>query len=93
VRWRYRSGRPAGAATNPTGRPATGLVLFSALLALAEELGRSASIFPTHDEHLNALAQGRDDLGDRFLYPFPSWDGLGPIQSKRHQLEAANRLD
>ncbi len=65
----------------------------STLLALAEELGRPAPIFPTHDEHLNALAQRRDDLGDRFLYPFPSWDVLEPLQSKRHQLEVASRLD
>jgi D-aspartate ligase len=64
----------------------------SLLLELAEALGRPAPIFPTHDEHLNALAQRRDDLGDRFLYPFPSWDVLEPLQSKRHQLAVASRL-
>ena len=64
----------------------------SSLLALAEVLGRPAPIFPTHDEHLNALACRRDDLGDRFLYPFPSWDVLEPIQSKRHQLATASSL-
>jgi hydroxyethylthiazole kinase len=64
----------------------------SSLLALAEVLGRPAPIFPTHDEHLNALACRRADLGDRFLYPFPSWDVLEPLQSKRHQLATASRL-
>lgn len=64
----------------------------SFLLELAEELGRPAPIFPTHDEHLNALAQRHDELGDRFLYPFPSWEVLEPLQSKRHQLAVAGRL-
>jgi D-aspartate ligase len=64
----------------------------SSLLALAEALGRRAPIFPTHDEHLNALACRRADLGDRFVYPFPSWDVLEPLQSKRHQLATAIRL-
>jgi predicted ATP-grasp superfamily ATP-dependent carboligase len=62
------------------------------LLALADVLGRPAPIFPTHDEHLNALARRRDDLGERFLYPFPSWEVLEPVQSKRHQLATAAGL-
>jgi len=62
------------------------------LVELAEKLGRPAPIFPTHDEHLNALAQRRDELGDRYLYPCPTWDVLEPLQSKRHQLATAAGL-
>ena len=62
------------------------------LRALADELDAPAPLFPTHDEHLNAIAQNRDALGDGFLYPFPPWDVLGPIQSKRHQVERAREL-
>ena len=47
-----------------------------------------ASLFPTHDPPLNALARNRDRL-DGFLFPFPPWDRLEAIQDKRHQLEAA----
>jgi predicted ATP-grasp superfamily ATP-dependent carboligase len=53
------------------------------------ELGQPAPIFATHDEPLNAIARGAERLGARFLYPFPSWDVLARIQSKRGQLEAA----
>jgi predicted ATP-grasp superfamily ATP-dependent carboligase len=63
---------------------------FVALLgAVGDALGRPAPIFPTHDEQLNAIARAREALGGRFLYPFPSWDVLARIQSKRHQLERA----
>jgi D-aspartate ligase len=62
------------------------------LLALGDQLGAPAPIFPTHDEHLNAIARNRDELGERFLYPFPGWDVLGPLQRKRHQLERASEL-
>jgi D-aspartate ligase len=48
-----------------------------------------APLFATHDEPLNAIARGADRLGDRFLYPFPAWDVLSRIQTKRGQLEAA----
>jgi predicted ATP-grasp superfamily ATP-dependent carboligase len=48
-----------------------------------------APLFATHDEPLNAIARGADRLGDRFLYPFPPWEVLSRIQSKRSQLEAA----
>lgn len=64
----------------------------AALLSLGDELGRPAPIFPTHDEHLNALARHRDELGERFRYPFPSWEVLEPLQSKRRQLEAAEAI-
>jgi D-aspartate ligase len=49
-----------------------------------------APLFATHDEPLNAIARGADRLGDRFLYPFPAWDVLSRIQTKRGQLEAAD---
>jgi D-aspartate ligase len=64
----------------------------SFLLELADELDRPAPIFPTHDEHLNALAGRRAELGDRYLYPFPDWKVLEPLQSKRHQLATASGL-
>jgi len=55
------------------------------------ELDAPAPIFPTHDEPLNAIARAGDQLGERFLFPFPRWEVLGRIQSKRSQLEAADR--
>ena len=62
------------------------------LAALGDSLDRPAPIFPTHDEHLNAIAKNRDELGGRFLYPFPGWGVLGPLQRKRVQLEKAREL-
>ena len=59
------------------------------LAELGDALGRPAPIFPTHDVWLNAIARRREQLGERFLYPFPSWDALARIQDKRMQLEAA----
>jgi D-aspartate ligase len=44
-------------------------------------------VFPTHDNVLNAVAQYADDLEART--PFPSWDLLERVQSKRAQLEQA----
>ena len=64
----------------------------SFLVDLGDVLGRSAPIFPTHDEHLNSLARRSDDIGDRYLRPFPSWDVLEPLQSKRHQIATAEKL-
>ena len=61
----------------------------SALVELGDAIGRPAVVFPTHDEHLNAIARHREQLGDRFRYPFPGWEVLEPLQSKRRQLEAA----
>ena len=49
-------------------------------------------IFPTHDEHLNAIARNVDTLGDSYLFPFPGWETLERIQSKRHQLEQADEI-
>ncbi len=44
-------------------------------------------VFPTHDNVLNAIARYADDL--EALTPFPSWDLLERVQSKRAQLEQA----
>jgi predicted ATP-grasp superfamily ATP-dependent carboligase len=44
-------------------------------------------VFPTHDESLNALSRYIDDLP--VLAPFPAWDTLERVQSKRVQLETA----
>jgi predicted ATP-grasp superfamily ATP-dependent carboligase len=63
-----------------------------ALTELGDAIGRPAPIFPTHDDHLNAIAAGAERLGGRFLYPFPTWDVLEPIQSKRNQLARAAEL-
>ena len=58
---------------------------------LGERLEVPAPVFATHDEPLNAIARGADRLGERFLFPFPPWEVLSRIQSKRAQLEAAER--
>jgi D-aspartate ligase len=44
-------------------------------------------VFPTHDDSLNAVARHADDLP--VLAPFPPWDVLERVQSKRAQLEQA----
>jgi predicted ATP-grasp superfamily ATP-dependent carboligase len=44
-------------------------------------------VFPTHDNVLNAIAQYADDLEVRT--PFPAWELLDRVQSKRAQLEQA----
>lgn len=61
----------------------------AALAALGDVLGRSAPIFPTHDEQLNAVARNAGTLGERYRYPFPRWAQLQEIQRKRFQLERA----
>ena len=47
-------------------------------------------VFPTHDDSLNVLAEYLDDLP--VLAPFPAWDVLEGLQSKRTQLELAAAL-
>jgi D-aspartate ligase len=44
-------------------------------------------VFPTHDDSLNAIARYADDL--QVLTPFPGWDVLEHVLSKRTQLERA----
>ena len=74
---------------DPVQDPA-GFATFLAELGAA--LDRPAPIFPTHDEYLNAIAESRDVFGESFRYPFPGWDVLRRIQSKREQLERASEL-
>jgi predicted ATP-grasp superfamily ATP-dependent carboligase len=64
----------------------------AALKAIADETDGLLPIFPTHDEHLNAIARHAGDLGDRWRFPFPSWDVLESVQSKRHQLDTAESI-
>jgi D-aspartate ligase len=59
------------------------------LTALGVTLARPAPIFPTHDEPLNAIARAESRLREHFLFPFPGWELLERIQSKRFQLEQA----
>jgi len=44
-------------------------------------------VFPTHDEQLNLIAQHLGEL--EVLAPFPGWDVLERVQSKRAQLDEA----
>ncbi len=44
-------------------------------------------VFPTHDGQLNLIAQHRGDL--QVLAPFPDWEILERVQSKRAQLDQA----
>lgn len=59
------------------------------LRELGDAIGLPAPALPTHDPPLNAIARHRDELGSRFLYPFPAWEALSLVQSKRVQLERA----
>jgi D-aspartate ligase len=74
---------------DPVGDP-EGFVAF--LLELGDALGRPAPIFATHDDYLNGIAAAAGRLDGRYLFPFPSWDVLGPIQTKRFQLAQAKEL-
>jgi D-aspartate ligase len=55
-------------------------------IAFVRALGEIV-VFPTHDEQLNLIARHLGDLD--VLAPFPSWDVLERVQSKRIQLEVA----
>lgn len=73
-----------------TPDPAAEEAAFVELLRrIGDVLPAPAPVFATHDEPLNAIGRARAELGDRFLYPFP--EHLERIQSKRAQLEAAER--
>ncbi|MDX6479679.1 MAG: D-aspartate ligase [Gaiellaceae bacterium] len=65
------------------------IAAFSAIAAETEGL---LPIFPTHDEHLNTLSRRAGELDGRYRFPFPSWDVLESIQSKRHQLDTAESI-
>src|SRR3712207_4241275 len=64
-----------------------------AFIAGLARLGDAAEtpipVFPTQDEHLNAIARRRDELPKAFRYPFPAWEVLERVQNKRDQLERA----
>ena len=64
----------------------------AAFKAIAAETDDVLPVFPTHDEHLNALSRHTTELGERYRFPFPSWDVLESIQSKRHQLDTAEAI-
>src|SRR5437667_3507624 len=55
-------------------------------VAFVRALGQVV-VFPTHDEQLNLIARHLGDLD--VLAPFPDWDVLERVQSKRVQLEVA----
>jgi D-aspartate ligase len=57
-----------------------------AVRGLAARAGVPLPVFPTHDPGLNALAR---NLDDSLLAPFPPWDVLAVVQSKRSQIERA----
>ena len=62
----------------------------AALRSLADETDDDAlPVFPTHDEHVNAIARHAGVLAERYRFPFPGWDVLERIQSKRYQLQTA----
>jgi predicted ATP-grasp superfamily ATP-dependent carboligase len=56
---------------------------------LGDAIGRRTPIIPTHDPPVNAIGSHVDDLGERYLYPFPQGDALKLVQSKREQLARA----
>jgi D-aspartate ligase len=66
--------------------------LVAFLARLGEELEGPVPVFATHDEPLNAIARHSDELGEVFRYPFPRWEVLSRIQSKRAQYEAAESV-
>jgi predicted ATP-grasp superfamily ATP-dependent carboligase len=63
---------------------------FVALLdRLAQEARQPLPLFATHDESLNVVARNLDRLSESVRAPFPSWDVLAGVQSKRAQIERA----
>lgn len=87
--FRSRHAMPV-AAPDPGADPAG----YAALLReLGDAIGSSSPILPTHDPPVNAIARHRDELGDRFRYPFPDRDTLALVQSKREQLARAAAAD
>jgi predicted ATP-grasp superfamily ATP-dependent carboligase len=61
----------------------------AAFKAIEAETDGPLPVFPTHDEHVNALSRHTGELGERYRFPFPSWDVLESVQSKRHQYDTA----
>ena len=79
-------GQPAAGKTTVEMRaiavPADPTVFVASIRALGEVV-----VFPTHDEQLNLIAQHLGEL--EVLAPFPGWDVLERVQSKRAQLDEA----
>ena len=86
----FRSRYAVGAVCPDPVADEAGYVAF--LAELAQAFDAPAPIFPTHDEFLNAIARHADELGGRFLRPFPDWELLEKIQDKAWQLAQAERL-
>ena len=57
-----------------------------ALRELVRRAGAALPVFPTHDPAVNAIAR---NLDESLLAPFPAWESLVAVQSKRSQLERA----
>ncbi len=73
--------------------PGTATDAYVALLSeLGDAIGRPTPILPTHDPPVNAIGSHRQELGDRYLCPFPDEDRLASVQSKREQLERATAV-
>ena len=64
----------------------------AAFEAIARETDGLLPVFPTHDEHLNALARHAARARRALPLPVPGWDVLESIQSKRHQLDTAESI-
>ena len=62
------------------------------LVALAERFDDPLPLFVSDDKPLDAVGRNRKQLEERFLFPFPRWELLGRIQTKRFQLERAAEL-
>jgi predicted ATP-grasp superfamily ATP-dependent carboligase len=74
--------------------PGTETVAYIEMLRdLGDIIGRPTPVLPTHDPPVNAIARHREDLGERFLYPFPDRETLALVQSKREQLDRAAAAD
>jgi predicted ATP-grasp superfamily ATP-dependent carboligase len=80
--------RLARALRSPDPADADAYVAF--LRELSEALPGPAIVFPTHDGPLELHARNAASLPNLRLAG-SGWDVLGPLQRKRHQLEAAER--
>jgi predicted ATP-grasp superfamily ATP-dependent carboligase len=60
-----------------------------ALVELGDGFDHPAVLFATSDPVLRAVAENSAALGDRYVYPFPAWDRLGPTQDKWVQVRKA----
>jgi D-aspartate ligase len=61
----------------------------SSLRELGETFDRPAVFYATSDPVLRAVAENEHVLGEHYLFPFPGWNVLGPIQDKWVQVRVA----